>query len=141
MVRSRKVKLRGDAPDVSNERMNEMARLAAGTLGAIVILAAVVSAHEVTYEGTVVALQTARYAQPEGGFREVQELEVTVVDAKTNKPMNRVFTITDRTRVQRDGKRVTLAEAGVQNGDRVAVVVDHDKPGDEAIEVRLPARR
>jgi hypothetical protein len=114
-----------------------MARLTAATLGAVVMLAAVVPAHEVTLEGAVVALQTARYAQPGGGFQEVQELEVTVVDARTKRPANRVFTITDGTRVQRDGKRVTLAEAAVEKGDRVAVVIDHDKPGDEAIEVRL----
>lgn len=100
-----------------------------------------VSAHEVTHNGTVVALQTAKYAQPSGGFREVQELEVTVVDAKTKKPTKMVFTITDKTRLLRDGKRVSAAEAAVRKDERVAIVVDHDKPGDEAIEVRLLARK
>lgn len=100
---------------------------------------AVLSAHEVTHSGTVVALKTAKYAQPDGGSREVRELEVTVVDPKTKKAANRVFTITDKTRVLRAGKPVNAAEATAQKGEKVAVVVDHDKPGDVAIEVRFDA--
>jgi hypothetical protein len=110
--------------------------LTAGLLGVTAM-----AAHEVTYNGTVVALQVTKYAQPGGGAREVQELEVTVVDAKTKKPSKRVFTITDKTRLLRDGKPVTVAQAAVQKDERVAVVVDHDVPGDLAIEVRLQARK
>jgi len=118
-----------------------MGRIAAWTVGAVVALAVVASAHEVTYRGTVVGLQASRYAQPGGGFREVRELEVTVVDAKTKKAASRIFTIVESTRILRAGKRVTIAEAAVQKVDGVEVVVDHDKPGDEAIEVRLAAGR
>lgn len=118
-----------------------MKRMAIWTVGAVLTLAVVASAHEVTYKGTVVALQTAKYAQPGGGAREVQELEVTIVDAKTKKPSNRVFTIVEATRVLRAGKRVTVAQAAAQKGEGVEVVVDHDKPGDEAIEVRFVAAR
>jgi hypothetical protein len=100
---------------------------------------AVVFAHEVTHNGTVVALQTAKYAQPSGGAREVVELEVAVVDPKTKKPSSRVFTISDKTRILRAGKPVTVAGASARKGEKVAVVVDHDKPGDEAIEVRFEA--
>ena len=94
-------------------------------------------AHEVTHTGTVIALKTAKYAQPNGGSREVRELEVTVVDPKTKKPSNRVFTITDKTKVTRAGKPVKVAEVTAQKDEKVAVVVDHDKPGDEAIAVRF----
>lgn len=119
-----------------------MTRQAAAWLGAAVILCAgvTVAAHEVTYKGTVVELRTAKYAQPNGGVREAQELDVTIVDAKTKKPAVRVFTITAATRLLRAGTRVTVAEAAIQKAEAVEVVIDHDKPGDEAIEIRLTAR-
>jgi hypothetical protein len=107
----------------------------------LVVLPALLSAHEVTHNGTVVALKTATYAQPTGGTREVRELEVAVVDPKTKKVANRVFTITDKTKITRAGKPVTSAEVTAQKDEKVAVVVDHDKPGDEAIHVRFDAAR
>lgn len=96
-------------------------------------------AHEVTHNGTVIALKTSKYAQPNGASREVRELEVTVVDPKTKKPSNRVFTITDKTRLLRAGKPVKAAELTAKKDEKVAIVVDHDKPGDDAIEVRFEA--
>jgi hypothetical protein len=107
----------------------------------ILLFAPFVLAHDVTYRGTVVGLETGRYAQPGGGVREVRELHVTVVDAKTKKPSERVFVIVDATRILRGQANVPLAEAGIQKGESVAVTVDHDKPGDEAITVRLEPRR
>ncbi len=101
----------------------------------------VVFAHEVTHTGSVVTLKTAKYAQPNGGSREVVELEVAVVDSKTKKLTNRVFTISDKTRILRAGKPVKVADAAARKGEKVAVVVDHDKPGDDAIEVRFDAAR
>jgi hypothetical protein len=95
----------------------------------------------VTHHGTVVALTTGKYAQPGGGTREVRELEVAVVDPKTKKVANRVFTITDTTKVTRAGKAVAIAEVTAQKGERVAVVVDHDKPGDDAIRVQFEAAK
>ena len=123
--------------------MNTIRRTAA-TLLATVALATVptlLSAHEVTHNGTVVALKTAKYAQPDGGTREVRELEAAVVDPKTKKVANRVFTITDKTKITRAGKTVTTADVTAQKGEKVAVVVDHDKPGDEAIHVRFEAAK
>ena len=73
--------------------------------------------------------------------RRRRELEVNVVDPKTKKVASRTFTITDKTKLLRDGKPVTVANAAVQKGEQVAVVVDHDKPGDEAIEVRLTTKK
>ncbi len=107
----------------------------------LVAFAPVVFAHEVTYRGAVVGLETGRYAQPGGGVREVRELTVTVVDAKTKKPSDRVFVIVDATRILRSQAAVPLAEARIQKGESVAVTVDHDKPGDEAITVRLEPRQ
>ena len=119
------------------ERTGEMRRIAAWTLAAMMVLVAVASAHEVTYEGTVVALQAAKYAQPDGSSLEVQELEVAIVDEETKRSADRVFTILTSTRVLRGGESVTLAAAAIQKGDAVEVVSAHDIPGDEAIEVRL----
>ena len=118
-------------------------RACAALLAALVLVSAysVVFAHEVTHNGTVVALKTATYAQPSGGPREVRELEVAVVDPKTKKVANRVFTITDKTKITRAGKPVTTVNVTAQKDEKVAVVVDHDKPGDEAIHVRFEATR
>ena len=108
---------------------------------ALATLPALLSAHEVTHNGTVVALKTAKYAQPSGGTREVRELEVAVVDPKTKKVANRVFTITDKTKITRAGNAVAVADVTAQKDEKVAVVVDHDKPGDEAIHVRFEAAK
>jgi hypothetical protein len=107
----------------------------------LVAFAPFVVAHEVTHRGTVVKQETGRYAQPGGGTREVQELHVTVVDAKTKKSSERVFVIVDATRIFRGQSAVALADAAIQKGESVAVTVDHDKPGDEAITIRLEPRR
>lgn len=103
----------------------------------VFLASAAAAAHLVTYEGTVIALKVAKYAQPGGATREVRELEVAVVDAKTRKVANRVFTIADDTEIFRSGKPVTVAQLRVEKGEKVAVVVDHDVPGDEALTVRL----
>jgi hypothetical protein len=118
-------------------------RACAAVLAAVVLVSAhiAVFAHEVTHNGTVVALKTAKYAQPGGGSREVRELEVAVVDPKTKKVANRVFTITDKTKIMRAGKPVTTVDVTAQKDEKVAVVVDHDKPGDEAIQVRFEAAK
>lgn len=100
-----------------------------------------ITAHEVTHKGTAIALKVNKYAQPSGPAREVTELEVRVIDPKTRKAADRVFTLTPKTLVLRDGKRIQAADAAVQKGEEVAVVVDHDEPGDEAIEVRLTTKK
>lgn len=107
--------------------------------GGALALHAVVIAHEVTYQGTVVELKTAKYAQPGGTTREVRELTVKVVDAKTKKPVDKVFVITASTQILRGGKRVPVADVTARKDEKVVVVVDHDKPGDEAIRIRFEA--
>jgi type V secretory pathway adhesin AidA len=123
--------------------MNTIRRFTVMCVAAALVVAglATLSAHEVTHNGTVVALKTAKYAQPSGGSREVRELEVAVVDPKTKKVANRVFTIADKTKITRAGKAVVLADVTAQKDEKVAVVVDHDKPGDEAIQVRFQAAK
>jgi hypothetical protein len=122
---------------------NTIRRRTAPLLAAVLLatLPALLSAHEVTHTGTVIALKTAKYAQPSGGTREVRELEVAVVDPKTKKVANRVFTITDSTKITRAGRPITTADVTAQKDEKVAVVVDHDKPGDEAIHVRFDAAK
>ena len=125
-----------------NADMNTLRRFTVTFVAAAVVAGlATLSAHEVTHTGTVVALKTAKYAQPSGGSREVRELEVAVVDPKTKKVANRVFTITDKTKITRAGKAVAVADVTAQKDEKVAVVVDHDKPGDEAIQVRFQAAK
>ena len=126
-----------------NADMNTIRRCTVTFVAAAVVVAglAPLSAHEVTHNGTVVALKTAKYAQPSGGSREVRELELAVVDPKTKKVANRVFTITDKTKITRAGKAVAVADVTAQKDEKVAVVVDHDKPGDEAIHVRFQAAK
>jgi hypothetical protein len=121
--------------------MNTLRGTTATLLAAIALTAAptLVSAHEETHTGTVVALVTAKYAQPGGGTREVRELEVAVVNPKTKRVANRVFTITDTTKITRAGKPVTAAGVTAQKGETVAVVIAHDEPGDEALQVRFDA--
>ena len=121
--------------------MNDNTAIAVAVLVGVALcgFAAVLSAHEVTYSGTVVAMETAKYAKTDGGTREVQELEVTFVDEKTNKPAQKVFTINGETRLFRGDKKVSVAEAGFQKGEKVEVVINHDNPGDVALEVRLLA--
>jgi hypothetical protein len=66
---------------------------------------------------------------------------VAVVDPKTKKTANRVFTITDKTKITRAGKPVAATDVTAQKDEKVAVVIDHDKPGDEALQVRFDAPR
>lgn len=123
--------------------MNTIRRFTVTFLAATVVVAGLstVSAHEVTHNGTVVALTTAKYAQPSGGSREARELEVAVLDPKTKKVVNRVFTITDKTKITRAGKAVAVADVTAKKDEKVAVVVDHDKPSDEAIQVRFESAK
>jgi hypothetical protein len=141
-VRTPRVK-RARAGARYNGAMKTIQHTLTGLLAAVALLIvpALLSAHEVTHNGTVVALKTAKYAQPTGGTREVRELEVAVVDPKTKKVANRVFTITDKTTITRAGKPVSTADVTAQKDEKVAVVVDHDKPGDEAIRVQFAAAK
>ena len=53
---------------------------------------------------------------------------------------NKVFTLNEKTRLVRGGKPVKAADLSTERRE-IAVVVDHDVPGDIAIEIRFEAVR
>ena len=61
-----------------------------------------------------------------------------MVDPKTKKVANGVFTTTDKTKITRVGKPITNAEVSAQ---KVAVALDQDNHGDEAVNVRFQAAK
>jgi hypothetical protein len=69
----------------------------------------------------------------------VQELEVTFIDEKTKKPAQKVFTINAETRLFRGKESGSVAEVAFRKGEKVEFVINHDTPGDIALEVRLKA--
>ena len=101
------------------------------TAAVLLLTVAPALAHEVTYEGTVAAVKPNRFAAALGGV--VATLEVKVKDSK--KPM--VFDITQLTKVVRDCRTVSFAEAYIKPDDRVAVTVNQDDPDEGVIEIRL----
>jgi hypothetical protein len=120
--------------------MMKMLMLSVAVITLLVVPSAVL-AHEVTYQGTVVKYEVAKYAQPSGTPREVHELHVSIVDAKSKKPATRVFAIVPTTRLLRGQQTVQRTELpNIKAGETVAVTIDHDVPGDEAITVRFGAR-
>jgi hypothetical protein len=88
----------------------------------------VVLAHEVTYKGTVIVV-------------EATTLRVSVIDDATKKTTPMSFGVTPKTRVFRGDTLVPFAKAGIQKGERVAVTINHDEPGQKATEIRLAAAK
>ena len=120
-----------------------MRQITAILLSAAVLLftAATLLAHEVTYKGTVISAEAGQYAQLDGSVAEIQEIQVKVIDDRSKKETPMVFTVTDKTSVFRGDMTVSFAEAHIQKDERVAVTIDHDKPGDDALEIRLAPRK
>jgi len=87
-----------------------------------------VVAHEVTYQGTVLAVETTK-------------LHVKTVDLKTKKEEDLWFNIDKTTKVKRGDKSVQLGEAKIAKGERIVVIVDHDAETKMlAKEIRLAGR-
>lgn len=78
---------------------------------ALAFASAVVWAQEVTYLGTVLAVEAAR-------------VQVNTVDEKTKQGQNVWFVIDKDTRVRRGDEIVSYADAKITKGERVAVIVD-----------------
>ena len=98
---------------------------------AIVVLslaAATLSAHEVTYRGTVLAVEASKMT-----------IQVKVVDAKTKKETPMDFAVTARTKVFRGDKTVPFAESRIQKDERISVTVNNDEEGHKALTIRLAA--
>lgn len=90
--------------------------------------AAGVLAHPVSYKGTVMSV-------------EPKALQVKVMDDMSKRASTLTFDVTAETKVFRGDKPVRYADAGIQKGERVAVTIDHDEPGEQAAEIRLAAAR
>jgi hypothetical protein len=96
----------------------------AGGIGAGGIL----YAHEVIYQGTVLAV-------------EADKLHVRTVDPEAKTPTDRWFTVTADTRVRRGDRVVTYASAAIVKDERIVVVVNHEAEVENvATELRLAAR-
>ena len=91
------------------------------------------TAHEVTYEGTVAAVTANRYSAADGVLA---KLEVNVRGGK--RPM--VFDITRYTRLWRGNSSVTFETARIQKDERVTVVFSDEEADKGALEVRLTAQ-
>jgi len=97
--------------------------------GLFAVAATVVLAHEVTYQGTVLAVEAAR-------------VHVKTIDLKTKKEEDAWFAIDKTTKVKRGEKSVQIADAKIAKGERIVVIVDHDAETKMlAKEIRLAARQ
>ena len=88
-------------------------------------------AHEVTFKGTVVSVESGKTVK----------VTVTVVDEKTKKPKPMVFEIDDETKILRGTVAVKIADAHIEKGESISVTVDHDESETMANIVKLPARK
>lgn len=92
------------------------------------VASATVIAHEETYKGTVISVETAK-------------IRVTVIDDTTKKESAMEFGVTAKTKVLRGDKLVAFKEAKIQKDERVAVTVNHDVAGNDATVIRLAAAK
>ena len=104
------------------------------SVATLLFTAAPLLAHEVTYKGTVVAVELNRYTASSGV---VATIEIKV----TNRERTTVFDVMQwTTKVFRGGAAVSFADARIQNGEAVAVIINHDVPNQGALEIRLAAQ-
>ena len=92
-------------------------------------VADVLSAHEVTYQGTVLAVEPTR-------------LQVKTIDATSKKEQDVWFAVNKATKVKRGNKAVSYADALITKDERVVVIVDHDAETKMlATEIRLAVKK
>jgi hypothetical protein len=92
------------------------------------LVSAVVRAHPMTYQGTVLAVQSAK-------------LQVKTVDGITKKEAEVWFVVAKDTKVKRGDKTVSYADAKITAGERIVVIVDMDAETKMlAEEIRLAAK-
>ena len=63
------------------------------------------------------------------------------MDDTSKKESTMIFEVTGTTKVFRGDKTVKYADAHIQKDERVAVTIDHDEPGERAVEIRLAATK
>ena len=105
-------------------RRHLASRVAGATL-TLFAFASIAWAHEVTYLGTVLAIEATR-------------VQVRTTDPDTKKDLTAWFIVNKDTKVKRGDKVLSYAEAQLMKGERIAIVVDHDaKTRMLAVEIRL----
>ncbi len=101
---------------------------AAMVVATLTLAGAVLSAHDVLYPGTVLAVEAER-------------LHVKTVDPETKKDVTIWFAVTKHTKVKRGDKQIAYADAKIAKDERIVVVVNHDaEVKNVATELRLAAR-
>ncbi|MEO7191279.1 MAG: hypothetical protein ABI051_09500 [Vicinamibacterales bacterium] len=90
--------------------------------------AVTVWAHEVTYQGTVLAVEAGR-------------IEVNSIDATSKKELPVWFAVNKTTKVKRGAQVLTYAAAQITKGERIVIIVDHDAETKMlAAEIRLASK-
>ena len=101
------------------------------TVGVVVLFLAAgiaVSAHPMTHQGTVLAVEPAR-------------VHVRTIDGATKNSEDIWFIVDKNTKVKRGDKTVPYADAKITVGERIVVIVDMDaKTKNLVTEIRLAAR-
>lgn len=108
--------------------------ISAAMLAVLFAIPATPWAHEVTYEGTVAAVEPNRYAASDGVLA---RLELKVSDRKRTM----IVDITQYTRLRRGNSTVSFAEARIQKDEPVAVTISDEEPDKGALEIRLAAQK
>lgn len=82
-------------------------------IGLFVGLTRTVGAHEVTYEGSVLIVETAR-------------LQLRVTDAETKHDLMVWISVNAATKVRRGDKAVPYKDARITQGEHVTTIVEHE---------------
>ena len=107
--------------------MRYVRRTLLAVVAAFVATHTVTSAHEITVQGTVVAIESTRVQIKTGKEKTGASPEWYPVDAKT--------------KIKRGGKTVTFAEAKIAINERIVAIVDHPTKGPMTTkEIRLAAQ-
>jgi len=92
-----------------------------------VVVSAALLAHEVTYMGSVLAVEATK-------------VQVKTVDDKTKKEDTVWFLVDKNTKVKRGDSLVKFVDAKIAKGERIAVTINHDAATKNlATEIRLAA--
>jgi hypothetical protein len=98
------------------------------TLVVMLVLSAVIHAHPMMYQGTVLAVEPTR-------------VQVRIVDVKNKGEDRSWFAVGKNTKVKRGEKNMSYAEAKIAAGERIVVIVDMDaETKNLAEEIRLAAK-
>lgn len=109
--------------------MSRAMRVGGGIAALLTVLAGIaVSAHSMTFQGTVLAVEPAR-------------VQVNTID-ETKKEAPVWFVVNKATKVKRGDTTVKYADAQIVKGERIVITIDHDaKIKMLATEIRLAAGR